>query len=234
MEREGLASSPRVVPVAVFDFDGTCIDNQSGTLFSLYLFRRGYISLPRAAQLFRWGARYLLHLPNRQEEAREIIIAALNEHTEDEVHAIMGEFFERELVKRIRPKAVEEVRLRKEEGCVTLLVSATFEGIAKPAARYLGVDACLATEMETDSEGHYTGRVEGSVIAGVEKPRAVERWADEHLGKGSWYLAYAYGDHHTDEYLLERAQRPYAVSPGQTLKNIAKRRGWRIVDWNRR
>ena len=234
MDKDALVSSTAPVRIAVFDFDGTCIDNQSGGLFSLYLFRRGYISLPRAARLFRWGARYLLHLPNRQEEAREIIIEALNEHTEDEVHEIMQEFFERALVKRIRPKAVCEVRLREEEGCVTLLVSATFAGSALPAARYRAVDDCLATEMECDAGGRYTGRVKGAVLAGIEKPRAVERWANAHFGEGGWRLEYAYGDHHTDEYLLERAAHPFAVSPGRTLKAIARRRGWRIVDWDRR
>jgi HAD superfamily hydrolase (TIGR01490 family) len=219
--------------LAVFDFDGTCIDSQSGTLFSLYLFKRGYLSVSRAARLFRWGARYLLHLPNRQEESREIIIESLNEHTVDEVKQIMNDFFEEALVRRFRKKALDEVAQRHEEGCITILLSATFSGIAAPAARYLGMDVCIATEMETDGEGKYTGKVLGPVIAGKEKPRAVERWANEHLGQGAWRILYAYGDHHTDEYLLERAVRPFVVSPGKTLKQIAKRRGWPIVDWSR-
>ena len=75
--------------------------------------------------------------------------------------------------------------------------------------------------MERDADGNYTGRVEGTVVQGPEKVAAVTRWADAHIGKGAWTLAYAYGDHHTDAALLSAATKGYAVCPGETLRKLA-------------
>lgn len=218
--------------LAVFDFDGTCIDGQSGLYFAEYLFSRGYLSVTHGLRLAWWGFRYKFHLPYRQEEARETIFQGLDRYDAAQVNALMREFHDEVLLKKYRPKALEEIRRRKEEGCITLLVSATFLGIAVPAFQYLGADVLVATEMEKDERGHFTGRVLGPVIAGKEKPRAVARWADEHIGKGGWRIAYAYGDHHSDEYLLGMADVPVAVSPGRTMRAKAEKRGWTIVDWS--
>ena len=204
-------ASADIKQIAVFDYDGTCVDGQSGSLFTAYLFTHGMMRLPRALRLLWWGARYKLHLPYRQDEARELVFGALGE---------------------MSPERIAEVARRRAEGCVTLLVSATFDVIAGAAAEVLGVDAVLATQMQKDASGRYTGRVDGVVVAGEQKFRAVAKWCDERYGAGAWRLAYAYGDHHTDEDLLSRAGEAFAVCPGQTLKSAAKKRGWQILDWD--
>lgn len=219
-------------PLAVFDYDGTCIDAQSGKLIAMWLARRGYLSVRSMARLAWWGARYKLHLPYRQAEARELIFRDLGRRDPGEVAAIVKRFHDEVLVSHIRPHALVEVARRKKEGCVAVLVSATFDQIAREAARWLDLDGYVATEMETDAYGRYTGRVSGEVIAGRHKVEVAVAWADKHLGVGSWELAYAYGDHHTDEELLSAATYPCAVSPGPTLKKIAHRNGWPIEDWD--
>jgi HAD superfamily hydrolase (TIGR01490 family) len=218
--------------IAVFDYDGTSVDGQSGSLFTTYLLSHGMMSLPRALRLGWWGIRYKLHLPFRQDEARELVFGALGEMTPDRIDEVMRKFHDDVLGKKYRQAAIAEVARRREEGCVTLLVSATFDIIADAAAEVLGVDAVLATHMERDEKGHYTGRVAGTVVAGDQKYRAVAEWCDERFGTGAWQLAYAYGDHHTDEDLLSRARTAYAVCPGQSLKAVAKKRGWQILDWD--
>lgn len=218
--------------LAVFDFDGTCIDGQSGLYFAEYLLSQGYLSAKTSLRLAWWGFRYEFHLPHRQEEAREAIFSNLDRYDQTQVEDIMKSFHDEVLLKKYRPKAIEEIRRRHDEGCVTLLVSATFLGIAQAAFEHLGTDGLVATEMEKDAEGNFTGRVGGAVIAGKQKPVAVARWANEHLGKGAWHIVYAYGDHHSDEYLLDEAAVPVAVSPGKTLRKKAQRRGWQIVDWS--
>ena len=59
--------------VAVFDFDGTLIDGQSGTLFTRYLRSNGMMSPGSFVRLAWWGIRYKLHFPFKQEEARELM-----------------------------------------------------------------------------------------------------------------------------------------------------------------
>lgn len=215
----------------MFDYDGTSINGQSGSLFSWYLFRNGYIGVPTGLRLGWWGLRYVLHLPKRQEEPREVIFSGFAGRTPEEVRHVMRRFHDQELLPRYRPAAMAEVRRCKEEGCVTLLVSATFSDIAEAAAQHLGVDAFIATRMEVGPNGRYTGAVAGPVVAGHGKTVAVATWANEHIGPGRWMIEYAYGDHFTDKDLLAASEKPYAVSPGKTLQREAKRRDWEILDW---
>lgn len=218
--------------VAVFDFDGTSIRGQSGSLLTRYLFRNGIMSPRRLARLIWWGVRYKLHLPYRQAESRELVFGALAGWGAEEVDALMGRFHDEVIAPLYRPRALEEVRRCHEAGLTVLLVSATFEPIARLGARTMGADGYVATRMELDPSGSYTGRVDGPVVAGAEKYRAAERWCDERLGRGRWSLEATYGDHHTDVDLLSRARRPFAVCPGKTLAATARRRGWQILDWD--
>lgn len=226
------SSGQNMHKVAVFDFDGTSVDGQSGSLFTTYLFFHGYMSVARVLRLGWWGIRYKLHLPYRQGEARELVFGALGGRTAEEVDAIMARFHDEVLAPRYRPRALEEVARCHERGQLVLLVSATFEPIARIAARTMGADGFVATRMEMDERGLYTGRVDGPVIAGAEKYRAAVRWCDEHLGSGTWRLESAYADHHSDADLLARARHPYAVCPGKTLAMSARRNGWEILDWD--
>ncbi|MBR1830098.1 MAG: haloacid dehalogenase-like hydrolase [Atopobiaceae bacterium] len=218
-------------PLAVFDLDGTLIDGQSGSLISIYLLAHKVVSLPRAARLAWWGARYKLHLPQRQDEPREVILAALNQRTPEEIRQTMRGFHDEVMIERYRPKGVAEVRQRASEGCVTLLASATFRDVAERAAEHLGMDGFVATEMERDASGDYTGRVEGDVTEGKAKLDAVIRWANDRFGADGWYVKYAYGDHGSDAPLLSIARHPFAVEPSYLMKLIAKQRKWTILKW---
>lgn len=218
-------------PVAVFDYDGTCINGESGKLISLWLLRKGYLGIRAAVGLSWWGIRYRLHMPLRQERSRELIYGELASRGADAVRSIMKTIHEEALLPLYRKAAIGEIARQRAEGCATVLVSATFEDVACHAARHLGTDGYVATKMELDNAGEYTGRVLGEVVVGEAKVRAVTRWADEHLGEGSWFLAYAYGDHYTDKTLLSGADHPVVVSPGPTLKRYAREHGWPIANW---
>lgn len=219
-------------PIAVFDYDGTCIDGQSGWLISWWLLRRGMLSVHSVAGLAWWGIRYKFHLPHRQERARELVFCKLSRLSPAEVERIMVEFHNEVLLPRYRQSAIDEIALRRREGCMTLLVSATFDVIAREAARYLGVDGFAATSMELDAQGAFTGRVSGYVTAGSSKVETTMALARMYAGD-DWRLAYAYGDHHSDIELLEAAEHPFVVSPGPTLKRVARRRSWPVLNWKR-
>ena len=143
----------------------------------------------------------------------------------------MHTFHDEVMVPRYYPEAIEEVRRRREEGCVTLLISATFHEVAESAASYLGVDGFVATEMQRDEQGAYLPLVAGEVVEGREKVQAVARWANQNLGEGTWYIAFAYGDHHSDQQLLCSAAQAYVINPSYALKLSAKRHRWDILNW---
>lgn len=218
--------------VAVFDFDGTTINGQSGILLTKYLFLNRLLPARSIAGLAWWGLRYKLHLPFSETHSRELIFRGLAGRPGHEVDAVIDHFYHEHINELLRPRALEAVKAHREQGHVTLLVSATFDPVARAAARSMGVDGCVATHMVRDAAGVYTGEVDGQVISGAEKYRAVSKWCDEHLGEGQWEIVCAYGDHHTDRYLMAHAQERYAVNPGKTLRAIARRKGWQVVDWD--
>jgi HAD superfamily hydrolase (TIGR01490 family) len=217
--------------VAVFDYDGTCIDGQSGLLISRWLLRKRYLSLRSAARLAWWGFRYKLHLPYREEQSRELIFHDLAPLEPDQIHRIMVDFHREVLLPLYRTAACKEITERKKEGCATVIVSATFDDIAREASLYLGTDGYVATQMERDENGHYTGNVLGEVITDKAKVEAVRRWADKFFGEESWDLVYAYGDHHSDINLLSEAICPVAVCPGPTLLKAAHKNDWPVANW---
>lgn len=231
-QREVHAPGHGEASLAVFDYDGTIMDGQSGQLFSLYLLRHGLITRRTALRLGWWGVRYKLHLPYRQDESRELIFRDLARYDHDEVMRIMRDFYAELLAPRTRADARAEIERCQADGMTCVLVSATFFEMARVAAEELGIEGVAATHMELDERGRFTGRVEGEVVAGEGKVRAVCRWANEAIGEGAWLIARAYGDHFTDEPLLELADEPCAVCPGSTLSRIARRRGWRIARWS--
>jgi len=222
-----------MVRVAVFDFDGTVVRGQSGALLAAYLWRHGLISPKRAVALGWWGVRYKLGLPKRQNEARELVFGALAGHAADEVDSILSSFYDEVMADRVRPAAVREIARRREEGCETLLVSATFSVIARRAALAVGADGYIATEMERDDHGNYTGRVLGTVVEGAEKVWASVRWCDAHYGPGTWEFAYAYGDHRSDLGILSVAREgAFAVCPNHAMAGMSRARDWQVLDWD--
>ena len=153
----GSSSGRSIQKVAVFDFDGTSIDGQSGgALHQVPPVPRPHV--PAAGlRLIWWGVRYKLHLPYRQDEARELVLGALSEMSAPPDRRAHGAFPRpRVLRPRYRSQALEELARCRESGMVCLLVSATFDAIAAQATRIMGFDGYAATCMERDSHGHYT------------------------------------------------------------------------------
>lgn len=217
--------------IAAFDLDGTLLDGQSGTLILRYLISRHLISGKAMILAAWWGVRYKLHLPHRQSEVREILIGQIKHLPASAIVALMRDFHDEVMIPRYRKDGIAEVARRREEGEHVVIVSATFDAVAQASREYLGADAALATLMERDDRGHYTGRVQGEVTAGPEKARRLVAYADETFGQGRWVVAHAYGDHYTDAPLLELAEEAFAVDPGPTMRREAARRGWPELEW---
>ena len=184
--------------LAIFDYDGTIVSGQSGLLISRYMFSLKLMKKRHASRLIWWGIRYLLHLPHRKGEARELVFKGLSDERPEEVDSFMREFHDTVLAPLYRPKAEAEVARCKAEGYPVLIVSATFSMLADMAAEYLGADAAIATIMERGEDGMYTGRVQGDVVEGKAKLAVIKRWADERYGPGMWEISRAYADHYSD------------------------------------
>ena len=219
------------VQLAVFDFDHTSIEGSSPSWLVNRLIFEHRISFPTALKIGFWGIAYKWHLPQSEAWVRGQVFKAFVGKPKEVVDAYLVEFYDKIIAKRFRPKADEEMQRRADEGCVVVVVSASFEPIVLRAMESHPFHAQISTRMKVAADGTYTREVDGKPIEGAEKLVALKQWADARYGEGKWELAYAYGDHHSDEPLLAAAKHPFAVSPNTGMERIAKAKGWPILDW---
>ncbi len=220
------------VQVAVFDFDGTSIEGSSPSwLVNRLIFARKITPIT-SLKIGFWGIAYKWHLPQNEAWVRGQVFTAFEGKPKEEVDRYLRNFYDEWIARRFRPKADEAMRQRADEGCEVIVVSATFEPILLRAMESHPFTHQISTRMKVAEDGTYTREVDGRPVEGEEKLIALKHWCDGHYGEGNWELAYAYGDHHSDEPLLAAAKHPFAVTPNTGMTKIAKQRNWPILDWS--
>lgn len=230
------------VRLAVFDFDGTCINGNSPVLLVLYMMKRGMLAKSVLARIALWAVAYKLRLPQNESWVRSLVFSAFDGRPCEEVDAFLTKFYDDEIAPLFRAQADAVMRQRAAEGCTVVVVSATFEPIILRAMQRHPFDLQVSTRMRTESADLtdnpsvgskcvYTREVEGLPVEGAEKVAALRRLADKRFGQGRWKLSYAYGDHHSDCALLEFADNAFAVTPDRPLTRFARRFGWEVLSW---
>ena len=117
----------------------------------------------------------------------------------------------------------------RARGDLLAIVTGATPYAAKPLARRLGIEHVVASELETDAHGVFTGRFVSPLCMGEGKVERAKRFADAR----GFSLAEAtfYSDSFTDLPLLEIVKEPVIVNPDPRLARVAKKRGWRIETW---
>lgn len=220
-----------LVRVAAFDLDGTIIDGESPLKLTTSLLRHRQLPLHKAFLMGIWGIRYRLRLPLVESTPRELLFSALTEPTVEEVDDEIMDVFERRIRKRIRPGAVREIERCRADGMKIVLASASFKPITTTIVETFGFDGQVSTIME-EKDDHYTGRVVGVPVQGREKLRLLVQLCDDMFGPRNWVLERAYSDHYSDIPMLEHAREVTVIDPDKKLERIAKKRGWKITDWD--
>lgn len=130
----------------------------------------------------------------------------------------------------IQPQALELVRNHQRAGDRVAIVTATNEFVTEPIARAFGVDELIAVQLERGPDGWITGAISGTPSMREGKVVRVERWlAERGLDWDSADTTF-YSDSMNDLPLLEKVDHPVATNPDARLREIAARRGWRILD----
>ena len=99
----------------------------------------------------------------------------------------------------------------------------------KLGARSLRIDHWIASELELDASGCFTGRIVPPFCFGEGKVVRAEQLAKSlgfDLGDAVFY-----SESYTDLPLLLRVGEPVIVNPDPRLAREARRRGWRVEAW---
>jgi HAD superfamily hydrolase (TIGR01490 family) len=213
---------------AFFDFDRTLLDDNSPKLGIRYLWDLGQVSLPYVLKIMFANWFYQKDLISETLMAKLLLSYYRNRDLAP--FELGAESYYHEVLKpHLAPNIVSRVRAHQELGHVLILISAGLRYLLKPVAKDLGFHHLICTDLRVGSNGLLTGHAHGSVCTGVNKKKAaldLVRMLDLDLSH-----SYAYGDHHSDLFLLELVGNPHAVEPTALLRREALKRGWPILSY---
>ncbi|WP_235931699.1 MULTISPECIES: HAD family hydrolase [Actinomyces] len=215
---------------AYFDLDKTVLSTSTTFALSMPMRRSGLISAPTLARSVVVQLPYLLFGADGEQGTRLMNqIAALCAGIERaEVERVVAEAMATAIEPAIYTEALDLIEAHRQAGHDVVIVSASTEETVLPIARLVGADRAVASRMEVDAAGRFTGQVERSLMHGAKVP-ALEADAAEHGIdlSSSW----AYSDSVSDLPMLQAVGHPVVVNPDRDLRRHAAEAGWPVRDF---
>lgn len=209
---------------AFFDFDGTVISGYSVTAFIKEQMRRGHLSPRELVELV--SAMVSFGLGGLGFSGMMVAATQFLRGTREDSYANFGEeLFESHIARLIYPESRELLKVHLRKGHTVAIISSATPYQVRPAARELGVEHVLCTELEV-KDGVFTGAVVQPPCFGPGKVTAAESLAGE-FG-ADLEKSYFYSDSYDDIELLERVGNPRPLNPNQRLLATAEERGWPV------
>lgn len=157
-------------------------------------------------------------------------LAPLAQHPRSQLLAWREQFIREVITPSLHPKALALVQQHQAQGDLCAIVTATNSFITGPIARAFGIEHLIATEVEIDANGEFTGKPSGLPSFREGKVTRVEQWlAMQGLGLSDFAVSVFYSDSFNDLPLLARVTRPVAVNPDDKLGKHAKAQGWQVL-----
>jgi putative phosphoserine phosphatase/1-acylglycerol-3-phosphate O-acyltransferase len=130
----------------------------------------------------------------------------------------------------VQPWALEALQAHRAEGRPIVLATTSPTDLVSPLADALGLDDVIATRY-AESDGRYTGRLDGGFVWGLGKRAAVGQWAADH--QVDLAASHAYTDSVFDLPLLMAVGHPHPLNADPRLVAVALARRWPLEHWDR-
>ena len=130
----------------------------------------------------------------------------------------------------IRPEALALVDKHRRAGETLVIITATNEFVTRPIAHAFGIDHLIAVQLTRDETGWFTGDIEGVPTLKEGKVQRLQQWLNAQGLSWADVDATFYSDSRNDIPLLERVNHPVATNPDDTLRAVAREKGWPILE----
>jgi putative phosphoserine phosphatase/1-acylglycerol-3-phosphate O-acyltransferase len=210
---------------AFFDFDGTLIAGYSASVFYQDRIRRFEMSPGEIARSVLAGTEMALRGAD-VSKLMEVAVANWAGRREDEVSDLFDRLFYRRIAGMVYPEARQLVQAHMKAGHTVALASSATRYQLQALADDLGCADVLCSEVEL-VKGYFSGYLNGDVLWGPAKAKAVTAFASERGVDLKRSFAYANGDE--DVPFLEVVGNPRALNPGRQLLETATQLGWPIT-----
>lgn len=215
--------------IAFFDLDRTLLAVNSAKLWLRRELKNGNIARLDAMKGAAWVALYHFGYGD-VERVIDRAVATLKDVPETTVRERTLRFYEEEVRPKVRPGAMRVLDQHRTSGHRLVLLTSSTPYLSAPVVHELGLDGYLCNTFEVDERGRFTGRALRPLCYGRGKVEHAKRFADE-LGVPLSECAF-YTDSFSDLPMLEVVGEPVVVHPDPRLRREAKRRSWRVVDWD--
>ena len=144
---------------------------------------------------------------------------------------VVDSFADKVLAHDVYDGAIKRLAEDKAAGRRLVLATASSRLWVDPIAARLGMDDVIATTSIKGLDDHVSARIDGENCYGPAKLRMIEAWmAAEGLKRDACRIRF-YSDHESDAPVLEWADEPFATNPHAGLREMAKRKGWPILEF---
>lgn len=216
------------VRAALFDMDRTLVRKETGSLYVRYQRDRGQASTIDLLKTLYWVGQYTLGILDADKVADKVLLS-MRGKSEAAFVTECEDWFTKYVEVHIADKGREAVAKHRARGEVCAIVTGATRYAAGPLAKRLEIEHVVASELEVDETGQFTGRAVKPLCLGDGKLRRAEALANR-LGF-ALHEATFYTDSISDVPLLEKVAEPIVVNPDPRLARLAKRRGWPIERW---
>ena len=217
--------------LALFDLDHTLLPIDSDHAWGEFTTQIGWTD---AAEFGRRNDAFYAQYREGSLDLHEYIRFAtepIRRHGLAAALAQRAHFMQQVIEPAVRRSALELLRRHQRAGDQVIIITATNEFITRPIADRFGVDELIAVRLERDGAGELTGGICGTPSFRDGKVRRMEEWlAARGLAWAGLQSSVFYSDSSNDLALLEKVTEPVATNPDPMLRDLATRRGWRILE----
>lgn len=221
---------PKDLQAAYFDVDGTL--TKSNIVEPLLYIKKQVMSpfsyrLWKSVLPFRFIYWTFLDRINR-ERATASIYRQYKGISVEKMDVFHAPCYQEKYKKKLFPKALETVKVLREQGTRIVLVSGSLNIFLQLLAEELEaelISSCLETK-----DGFYTGAMDGRAVSGKRKAELISIHAynnDFDLGNCA-----SFGDSADDIPMLHAVKYPVAINPDKKLASYAQKNDWKSLIWS--
>lgn len=218
---------------AFFDLDNTMVRGSTLYFLGRAMYQRGFFTKADISKFVVANVRFRLTGTEKPEVISRFQKAAtdfIGGHDVKEIYTIAQSVYDEFVSPALIQGTIDIAKRHLAEGTEVWLVTAAPEDMAKLISDRLGFTGALGTKVVIE-DGKYVGKLNGQILHGVEKARAVRELAAE---RGfSLNNCHAYSDSASDFPLLQSVGTPHAINPDARLRIKALAENWEIVDFRR-
>jgi HAD superfamily hydrolase (TIGR01490 family) len=197
------------------------------------MYQRGFFTKADISKFVVANVRFRLTGTEKPEVIARFQKAAtdfIGGHDVNEIYTIGQSVYDEFVSPALINGTIEIAKEHLATGNEVWLVTAAPEDMAKLIADRLGFTGALGTKVAIEN-GKYLGHLNGKILHGIEKARAVRELAAE---RGfSLNNCHAYSDSASDFPLLQSVGTPHAINPDARLRIKALAENWEIIDYRR-